>query len=214
MWIPSWQKMGATNFPEKMGVNNQYKKHLQKADRTSEVKLEISLVFSNLANLWKNKGWGKLGSYSQCTHSIFKQRKVGVFHRSFLEFEDHFERRKFTWNLVGSLWKYTAVPTPHASDRSCITESHSKRHINKTTKVNYNESAKTCPSKKCHHKIENEIIWYPFSFRFARCWTIQHMNWTLTQPFRSGPQVSNLQSSTKISTKSAFETDSCHGLKT
>lgn len=179
-------KNGCNKLSWKNGVNNQYKKHLQKAGGTSEVKLEISLVFSNLANLWKNKGWGKLRSYSQLTHSIFNQRKVGVFHRSFLEFEGHFESRKFTWNPVGSLWNIQLFPHPMRQIALVSLRAVQRDISTKTTMVNYNESAKTCPSKKnATIKLKMRSFEIHFVCRFASCWTIQHMNVDSTFQVRS-----------------------------
>ena len=182
-------KNGCNKLSWKNGVNNQYKKHLQKAGGTSEVKLEISLVFSNLANLWKNKGWGKLRSYSQLTHSIFNQRKVGVFHRSFLEFEGHFESRKFTWNPVGSLWNIQLFPHPMRQIALVSLRAVQRDISTKTAMVNYNESAKTCPSKK-NATIKLKMRSFEIHF-FAGLPVVEPFNtWTLIQPFRSGPKVS------------------------
>ena len=164
-------KNGRNKLSWKNGVNNQYKKHLQEAGRTSEVKLEISLVFSNL--VWKNKGWGKLRSYSQLTHSIFKQRKVRCFSPFFFGVWGSLLNVE---SLHETLWgHYENIQLfPHPMRQIARV---SLRAIQRDTPTklpwNYNESAKTCPSKK---KSTIKLKMGSIFCRFASCWTIQHMN--------------------------------------
>lgn len=211
MWIPSWQKMGATNFPGKMGstinIRNIFKKLV--APQKLSWRYPWSSATWRICEKTKDGvSWEVIAN--SLTPYLNKERSV-FFTVLFWSWRVTLKVENLHETLWGHYEIYSCSHTPCVRSLLYHWEPFKETYQQKLPWSTTMKVQKHVLQIKCHHKIENEIIWDPF---FAGLPVVEAFNtWTLTQPFRSGPQVSNLQSSTTISTKSAFETDSCHGLR-